>query len=124
MTCENSKNLLQGYFDGELDLVRSLEFESHLKNCPASATELQQQRAIRESMRGANLYDRAPDALRSRIRASLPREIQPAQPQASKPRSRTLEWLVVAATILIAVFLGVKMLPHGDQQQAALLAQE
>ena len=123
MTCENSKNVLQGYFDGELDLVRSLEFETHLKSCPEFAKQIEQQRSIRQSMRAANLYDRAPDSLRNRIRASLPREMQGAP--MVKARSRMLEWLAVAATVLIAVLLGVKTLPRaGEQQQAALLAQE
>ena len=31
MACENNQLLLHAYFDGELDLVRSLEFEEHVK---------------------------------------------------------------------------------------------
>jgi len=31
---------LHGYLDGELDLVRSLEIEEHLKTCPDCAQEL------------------------------------------------------------------------------------
>ena len=43
MACENNERLLRGYFDGELDLVRNLEFEEHLKTCPDCAQELRDQ---------------------------------------------------------------------------------
>jgi len=35
MSCEETKTLLHAYLDGELDVVRSVEFEKHLKGCPA-----------------------------------------------------------------------------------------
>ena len=35
MACENNELLLRAYFDGELDAVRSVEFEKHLKTCDA-----------------------------------------------------------------------------------------
>ena len=34
VACENNERLLPAYFDGELDVVRSIEFEEHLKTCP------------------------------------------------------------------------------------------
>ncbi len=72
MACESNERLLRGYFDGELDLVRNLEFEEHLKTCPDCARELRDQQSLRHSLRAANLYERAPESLRNRIRAALP----------------------------------------------------
>jgi predicted anti-sigma-YlaC factor YlaD len=33
MNCQISRELLDGYLDGELDLVNSLEIEAHLLEC-------------------------------------------------------------------------------------------
>ncbi|HEX2777244.1 MAG TPA: zf-HC2 domain-containing protein, partial [Candidatus Acidoferrales bacterium] len=122
MACENNQLLRDGYFDGELDLVRNLEFEEHVKTCPDCAGELRDQKAMRDSLRAANLYERAPESLRARIRASLPTEARP-QPIAM-PRRPVLEWLAVAAAILIAVFLGAKVLPNIGGQRENLVAEE
>jgi anti-sigma factor RsiW len=122
VACENNERLLRGYFDGELDLVRNLEFEEHLKTCPDCAQELRDQQALRDSLRAANLYERAPESLRNRIRAALPAEVRP-QPIAV-PRRPVLEWLAVAAAILIAVFLGAKVLPNIGGQKQNLVAEE
>jgi len=122
VACENNQLLLDGYFDGELDLVRNLEFEEHVKTCPDCAGELRDQKAMRDSLRAANLYERAPESLRARIAASIPAEARP-QP-VPMPRRPVLEWLAVAAAILIAVFLGAKVLPNIGGQGENLVAEE
>jgi len=130
VACENNERLLQGYFDGELDLVRSLEFEEHAKTCPQCAQQLRELQAMRGSMRAANLYERAPDILRTRIRAALPVQVEalpppvPVPPPVPMPRRPVLEWLAVAAAVLIAVFLGAKVLPNIGGQKQNLVAEE
>ncbi|MGD0545117.1 MAG: anti-sigma factor [Candidatus Acidiferrales bacterium] len=122
MTCENNERLLRAYFDAELDLVRSLEFEEHLNTCPRCSGELREQQTLRNSIRAANLYERAPDSLRARIQATLPVE---ARPQSiSTTRRPVIEWLAIAAAILIAVFLGVKVIPDIRSQKQNLVAEE
>jgi anti-sigma factor RsiW len=122
VACENNERLLRAYFDGELDIVRSLEFEEHLKTCPQCASELREQQILRNSLRAANLYERAPDSLRARVRAALPAEGR-AQ-SISTTRRPVIEWLAVAAAILIAVFLGAKVLPDVGSQKQNLVAEE
>ena len=122
MVCENNERLLPAYFDGELDVVRSIEFEEHLKTCPQCAQELRDLQAMRSSVQAANLYERAPENLRARIRSALPLEIRP-QP-IPMPRRRALEWLAVAAAILIAVILGAKVLPNIAGGKQNLIAEE
>jgi anti-sigma factor RsiW len=122
VACENNERLLPAYFDGELDVVRSIEFEEHLKTCPQCAEDLSDLQAMRSSVQSANLYKRAPESLRSRIRAALPAEARP-QP-IPMPRRRTFEWLAVAAAILIAVVLGAKMLPNIGSEKQNLIAEE
>jgi anti-sigma factor RsiW len=124
VACEGEGRLLQGYFDGELDLVRTVEFEEHLKACPNCAGEFRQQQAMRQSLRSSNLYERGPEGLRSRIRAEIPGSKPPAKiiPMRRRP---VFEWLAVAAAIVLAVVLGARVIPNiGGQQQTYLLTQE
>jgi anti-sigma factor RsiW len=122
VACENNQRLLHGYFDGELDLVRSIEFEEHLKLCPECTQELRGLQAVRDSLRSANLYQRAPETLKSSIRAALPPEARP-QP-VPMPRRSPVEWFAIAAAMLIAVLLGAKVLPNIGGQKPNLLAEE
>jgi anti-sigma factor (TIGR02949 family) len=124
VACSDNQNLLHAYFDGELDLAHSIEFENHLKSCPECSSDFDAQQAMRKSLRAANLYERAPDSLRAKIRAQLPREM-PAQPVSTQRRS-LIEWLAVAAAIFIAIALGARMIPDivGSRQQTNLLAEQ
>jgi anti-sigma factor (TIGR02949 family) len=123
VACESDGPILQGYFDGELDLVRSVEFEEHLKACPDCAAELQAQQLLRQALRSSNLYERAPESLRDRIRAKLPGT--KVQPKLIPIRRPVLEWLAIAAGIVIAIFLGARVVPNiGAQRQTNLVAQE
>jgi len=124
VTCENNQRLLQAYLDGELDLVRSVEFEEHLETCPDCAAELREQQALRQSLRTSNLYERAPAGLRARIQAELPAGKVKAKP-IPIPRRPALEWFAVAAATLIAVFVGARMIPNiVGRRQTDLLADE
>jgi mycothiol system anti-sigma-R factor len=124
VACENNGRLLHAYFDNELDLVRTVEFEEHLKTCPDCARELDEQQDLRQSLRAANLYERAPESLRSRIRAELPGE--KVQPRAiPMPRRPVLKWLAVAAAVVIAAVLGARVIPNiVGQRQTNLVAEE
>ena len=130
MACESNGLLLHGYLDGELDVVRSVEFEEHLKTCPACAGDLRDQQNLRQSLRSANLYERAPASLRARIHAELPggqaEQGQLAQPKViPMQRRRALQWFAAAAAIAIAFFVGARVIPNiGGQRQTDLIAQE
>ena len=71
MSCELTQRFVPGYLDGELDLVRTIEMETHLKNCAACARELENQQALRDALRRSSLAYAAPAALRDRIQSSL-----------------------------------------------------
>ena len=117
--------MLHGYFDGELDLVRSLEFEEHLKTCADCAAELREQQVMRQSLRSSNLYERAPESLRSRIRAAASRPAMSSANLFRCARRSALQWFAVAAAIVIAFVLGGRVIPNiGGQQQTNLIAQE
>jgi len=37
MNCKDAQNLINGYVDGELDLVRNLDIERHIQDCALCA---------------------------------------------------------------------------------------
>lgn len=123
MPCSDNQRLLLAYFDGELDLVRSIEFEDHLKSCPDCSRDLANQQALRKSLQAANLYQRAPESLNAKIRAQLPRSMPPKPVPTG--RRTAVEWLAVAAAIVVAILLGAKIIPSvGSREQNNLLAEQ
>lgn len=99
MSCELSKAVLHGYLDNELDAARASEFERHLEGCRECAAALGSSEAVRASLQGSGLYERAPLALRERVRVGLKTATKNGAPkQAAQPAWR---WLAVAASILI-----------------------
>ncbi len=124
MICENNEQLLHAYFDGELDLVRTVELEEHLKTCTDCAGRLHEQQILRQSLRSSNLYEPAPESLKARIRASSPgHKIQPKV--IPMWRRSAVQWSAVAAALVIAVVLGARVIPNiVGQRHTSLVAQE
>jgi anti-sigma factor RsiW len=120
VTCENEGRLFHGYFDGELDLVRSLEFEDHLKLCPDCAGELRGQQAMRQSLRTASLLQSAPKSLRTRILATMPRESQ-TNIVSTRPMI-AMRWFAAAAAIAVAIFVGAMVMRDIDSDRRNLAA--
>jgi anti-sigma factor RsiW len=69
MKCSELEPLIDGFVDGELDLVRSLEIEAHLQDCAACASAYAGRQALRSALSSEDLYYRAPPGLQSRIRS-------------------------------------------------------
>lgn len=134
MACERDRLLLHAYADGELDLVRSLEIEEHVKTCPDCAQELRRQATLQKAFRSPGLYQRAPESLRARILATAGRDSAASTPSDSASRVATMrplsgrrafEWLAVAAAIVIVFFVGLRVVPSlQNRSRGDLSAQE
>ena len=96
MTCDDVRLLFQSYTDGELDLVRHLDVESHLQDCASCGRACEKLRALQVILRSPSFRFEAPPRLRDRIEASL-RDQSPAR------RGRRWLWpsLAVAAVLLV-----------------------
>jgi len=68
VTCELTQTVLHGYLDGELDAARAADFERHLISCPDCVAALEVNENLRSSLQRAGLYERAPAALRQKLR--------------------------------------------------------
>jgi anti-sigma factor RsiW len=71
MICDLTQHFVSGYLDGELDLVRTIEMETHLKGCPDCAEEMESLNALRAALQRSSLGYAAPAGLRERIQLSL-----------------------------------------------------
>jgi anti-sigma factor RsiW len=101
VNCDETHQLIHGYVDDELDLVRSLEVEQHLRDCTACAQTHQRLQALRDSLRAGSLYQRPSAQLKQRIQSAL------RQARGAKRQRRAAPWrgLAIAASIAAAVFL-------------------
>jgi anti-sigma factor RsiW len=119
VTCEEVRGLLSPYADGELDLVRAMEIERHLAECPACAAALERIRALSSALGDPALYYQPPPDLPGRVRAAVPRSGGPGRRLAWRPVVAA-----VAAALLVAVTLWVVFAPPSHRSTEDLLARE
>jgi anti-sigma factor RsiW len=95
--------LIHAYFDRELDLVRHLEIEHHLQDCPDCARAHESLQMLRTGLSADGFYYKASSGLRDRLRAAP----QSAATTITFPRRRLpLPWVSVAAAMAAMVLLG------------------
>lgn len=117
MNCDEARILLHGYLDQELDLVRSLEIERHLAECPACAQTLAASRSLRVALRaGPAPFEPAPE-FRQRLGVALRRA------NAGPRLARRPIWprLAMAAALLLvagSLALGLWLSSAGRQRLA------
>jgi anti-sigma factor RsiW len=104
VSCELTQRFVPGYLDDELDLVRMIETETHLKSCAACALELENQQALRDALRRSSLAYTGPAVLRDRIQASL-RASSGIEVQERKIKWPSMQiWQWAGAVAVIALF--------------------
>ncbi|HEY4245698.1 MAG TPA: anti-sigma factor [Lacunisphaera sp.] len=111
MDCNDTRRFLETDADGELDLVRHLELEAHLKTCADCARRADTIRARRSALQDALPRFNAPPQLAAKIKAALENETRSASTTPSKSRrlfafSPLWGSLGVAASVMIALFAG------------------
>jgi anti-sigma factor RsiW len=100
MTCKDVRDLIDAYADGELDLVRSLEIEEHLQDCPACSQVYRNLRTLKGSLAGSALYYSAPAGLQASVQAAV-RKSSGAEQRVVRPP--LWAWAAVAAALVVAV---------------------
>ncbi len=71
MDCNETRCFLDAHADGELDLVRHIEVDAHLRSCPDCAALAENARARRAALREQLPRFAAPTALAEKIRTAL-----------------------------------------------------
>jgi len=127
MSCELTQRFVPGYLDGELDLLRTIEMETHLKGCAACARELENQQALREVLRRGSVAYAAPAALRMRIQSSLGASTPTKDPERASAwyALRTWRWAAAFAVLVICTVTAWQLVPglHGPSNDQRLEAE-
>ena len=120
MTCADARLLIGSYADGELDLIKSLEFEQHVQGCEACAQELAANRALRSKMQAGSLRFESPPHLRKQIRSVL-RRADAAEARSGATRWRMhRRWIAIATPVAMAAALAwIILIPRASVQLAS-----
>ena len=105
MNCDNTRALLHGYLDSELDLGSSINVEGHLAGCEDCAREYEGLRKLRAVIRAEAPYFALTPALQQRIRLSLPLPPKAVSPVAVPRRRWLVGGLAWACSLLFAFAL-------------------
>ena len=126
MSCKLTQRFVPGYLDGELDLSRTIEMETHLKVCAECARELERQQALRAALQRGSIAYAAPEGLRERIQTSLGAATPPEAPERASGWHgfQFLRWAGAFAVLALCAVTVWQLLPglrgpSSDQRLAA-----
>jgi anti-sigma factor RsiW len=114
VTCGERRTFLPGYMDGELDLVRNVEIEEHLRTCAACSQIYQGQLALRSALQSDELYFRAPAGLQQKVRMAA----RAPERKSWLPRLQAPAWIgaaLAAAAAVVLAFLVPPMISRPSQ---------
>jgi mycothiol system anti-sigma-R factor len=132
VNCEEIRNLMDAYLDGELDPVTSQKVEQHLSECGNCEEAYEVESAMAHAISQAAPYYKAPIELRERIQLSLREAIgaptsrsageedslpvrRPEVPRRSVLFEMPWNWLALAAAIVLAALIVSSLLPRLQQ---------
>jgi anti-sigma factor RsiW len=117
MNCSEVRSLVHAHLDGELDLVRQVEIDDHLRQCEACQAIYESQRAIRSALRTDGLYFTAPVSLQRKVRAAVRSRAEPSRWWSRTFSPQRLSLAGAAAVVIVAAIAGpiVSRRVHNDQ---------
>ena len=121
MSCQETRELIHGYLDGEVDLVRSMEIEEHLRDCHACTQTYKGIRSLTSAIGRSALRFEPPENFDRRLRSALRRQSEP------EPKRMILRWRwIIAATSLLSTVIVIWVVASifARQSTGDVLAQE
>ena len=121
MSCDATPELIHGYLDDELDLVKSLEVEKHLQACDACAQTHEAIRSVQSVVGRNDVRFDPPANLEKRLRSALRQKDEPER----KSFVNRWRWVVALTSLLIVIGLGWGITAFFNRRyESDLLAQE
>ena len=99
MTCDRARELIDSYFDHELDASFSAEVEEHLASCNSCAETHRRLEELRADIQTQAPRYRAPAHLQEQVQKNLRRAAR------SGGQTSPWQWIATAASVLLAVSL-------------------
>ncbi|HEV2350511.1 MAG TPA: anti-sigma factor [Terriglobia bacterium] len=120
MSCQEAQDLIHGYIDGELDLVRTLEIERHIEGCEVCSLAFRTQQGLKRILHSTSLRFNAPQNLRRQIQSSVRKGGEGASERYTLFRLPALKWAGAVSTMALMVVIGWSVLrvsrpPSGDE---------
>src|SRR5437660_1702889 len=127
MNCEETKKLMDGYLDGELDPIANQKIEEHLRECRNCDQAYKAHGSLMRAIGDGAPYYKAPAGLRERIQSSLREEIAkepvrnvvedfpplfPTGQRRTVPSAIPWNWLALAAAIICAAIITFNLMPR------------
>jgi anti-sigma factor RsiW len=124
MNCTGALALLEAYLDGELDASQNAEVARHLSECESCGTAHQRLRGLSNDLRTLAPRYEASDDLRRRVLSGI-QQVAGKAPARHTMMNIRMNWLALAATLLLAVSAGWNvMLLQKGKSAGAEVAQE
>jgi anti-sigma factor RsiW len=125
VNCAESQDLIHGFVDGELDLVRSIAVERHIESCELCSQAYRTQQELKGALQAVPLRFMAPNDFRRRIQSSLRKTGEPAPLRRPLFWAPALRWSGVLAALALLALISWNLVrasrgPSGDE----LVAQE
>jgi anti-sigma factor RsiW len=108
MDCSNARSLLDLYLDQELDPVRNLEIEEHLRGCAGCTQACSERQMIRRSIKTQSLYFKAPADLQRRVQ----RAVRQAARAEGPSRWFSAPWIKIASPLAAAALVMLVLFPY------------
>ena len=121
MSCDETPDLIHGYLDGELDIVKSMEVEKHLRDCNPCTQSHQAMRSVRSAAGQSGVRFDPPVDLEKRLRSALRRENEPER----KSFLTRWRWSIALTSLVLVIGLawGIAQIVT-RKSESDLLAQE
>lgn len=106
MNCEDYKLLKDAYLDGELDALNTARLETHVAQCPACGSDVQNAMALAAALKRA-AYHRPPDKLAMAIK----KDLREAARRSDRSLPEPLRWSGLTALAATVAFVAWTVLP-------------
>jgi anti-sigma factor RsiW len=121
MNCDDVRPLLDAYSDNELDLMTSLSIEGHLQTCGNCQPIYNNRLVLRSNLNNDPLYFHPPPAFERRLRASLRKVDQTANPFHMFMEQFRGRWMPVSVIVGILVVAIIVFNPFHSEVSSSTL---
>lgn len=125
MNCAFAQTTVHAYFDGELDAVRSADFEAHAEVCAECQAELKGIRELRKQLQESDLFEAASPQLLHRVQKQIAQETRESRSSIFGRRRAVLipalGMLAAAAAAIVIALVVLQSHNHAAQLTAELI---
>jgi anti-sigma factor RsiW len=124
MSCQEIHELLDGYVDSELDVVTTLQFERHLKECASCHARYQQYEQFTRTVQTHLPRFDAPAGLEARVRAQLGLAASTYTGKTANAFADWSRWAVAASLIGLFILTGTLFTLFNRRADRGVLAEQ